>query len=85
MGKRGGLKELLLEQWLPLAQAGLEKLAVDKSLIDAAISLLQQRTLSGRTAAVWQLEAFDRHGGDTTAILREYLTHQATGQPVHRW
>lgn len=85
LGKRSSLKELLLEHWLEVARQGLEALEVDGRLIDAAMSVIEDRTRSGRTAAVWQLEAFDRHHGDTAAILEEYLTYQATGQPVHSW
>ncbi len=85
LGKRSTLKELLQEQWLPLARRGLSDLQVDKPLVESALSVLEDRTRSGRTAAVWQLEAFDRHAGNSAAILEEYLTHQATGRPVHAW
>ena len=85
LGKRSSLKELLVDQWLALARQGLVALQVDSRLIDGAMKVIEERTRSGRTAAVWQLEAFDRHAGDSAAILEEYLTHQATGQPVHSW
>lgn len=85
LGKRSSLKELLLDHWLALARQGLVALEVDNGLVDAAMNVLVDRTRSGRTAAVWQLEAFNRHAGDTAAILEEYLTHQATGRPVHTW
>lgn len=85
LGKRWSLQELLIERWLPLARTGLERLEVEQRLIDNALSVLEQRTQSGRTAAVWQLEAFDRHQGNTAAMLEEYLMCQATGKPVHSW
>ena len=85
MGKRSSLKELLLERWLPLASEGLRSLAVDERLIAKTMSILEERTRTGRTAAVWQLEAFDRHAGDPAAILEEYLICQATQRPVHVW
>jgi hypothetical protein len=85
LGKRSSLQALLLDQWLPLARQGLQAMQVDDRLIVAALEVLEQRTRSGRTAAAWQMEAFDRHRGNCAAILEEYLTHQATGQPVHSW
>lgn len=85
MGTRGSIKELLLQRWLPAAMQGLVELEVDPQLVDSALQILQPRVEQGRTAAVWQLEAFDRNGGNSTAILEDYLACQATKKPVHEW
>lgn len=85
MGKRCSLQELLLDRWLSMTEHGLRALGVDSDIVESVMTLLVERTQSGRTGAVWQLEAFDRHRGDTAAILEDYLTCQATGKPVHRW
>jgi gamma-glutamyl:cysteine ligase YbdK (ATP-grasp superfamily) len=85
LGRRHRLQTLVLEQWLPAACQGLEAMNVDASLITAAEAILRERIASNRTGAVWQLEAFDRHAGDTFAILDDYLNCQATKKPVHEW
>ncbi len=64
LGKRSSLRELLIERWFTAGPRGLESMEVNQRLIDAAMTVLEERTLSGRTAAVWQLEAFDRHRGN---------------------
>lgn len=84
-GRPWVLKELLLEQWLPLAWDGLVDLSVDATLIETAREVLTERVQSGRTAAVWQLDADRRHHGDVFAILADYLACQATKKPVHEW
>lgn len=85
MGKRSTLKELLLERWLPMTREGLGALEVDSEFMDTSMEILWERTRSGRTGAVWQLEAFDRHRGNMAAIVDDYLTCQAMGRAVHLW
>lgn len=84
-GRTIELKELILQHWLPTAMSGLQAMGVDASLIESAEHVLRERVTSGRTAAVWQLGAFDRHGGDMQALLAEYLECQSTKKPVHDW
>ena len=77
--------QLLQNEWLPRAIEGLTDMQVDRSLIDTVEQVLKQRVASGRTGSVWQLEAADRHAGDMSAVLADYLTCQATKKPVHEW
>ena len=79
------LQQLLLQQWLPLAMLGLSDMDVDPSVIETVGQVLGERVASGRTGAVWQLDAFVRHSGDMFAILADYLACQATKKPVHEW
>ncbi|MGN6547476.1 MAG: hypothetical protein ACTHK7_20660 [Aureliella sp.] len=85
LGQRYRLQDLLLDQWLPAASDALDNLGVDHKLINGAEAILRERTQSGRTGAVWQLEAYERHAGDPVAILNDYLNCQASKKPVHEW
>src|SRR5690606_28296366 len=57
--------DLVLEWLLPKAYEGLDRYGVDGRLRDRLLGIVEQRCLTGRTGAVWQLatvEAEERRG-----------------------
>ena len=84
-GEKMSIGRLVLSEWLPRAVQGLADLQVDQSLMDTVKQVLGHRIRSGRTGAVWQLDAAVRHAGDMRAVLADYLACQATKKPVHEW
>ncbi len=81
----------LLARLLPLAHAALVGAGVDSGEVTTLLSVIEGRVASGMTGARWQLAALAaferRYDRDTAlaAMLEDYLTHTASGAPVHRW
>ncbi|EFQ84204.1 glutamate-cysteine ligase family 2(GCS2) [Aeromicrobium marinum DSM 15272] len=84
--------ELTLRHLLPLAAAGLDELGVDADVGGRLLDIIEQRCVTGRNGATWQIAEFDHHlrvSGDRTAAMRattlayESLMHG--GEPVHTW
>jgi gamma-glutamyl:cysteine ligase YbdK (ATP-grasp superfamily) len=85
--------ELVLRRLLPLAHEGLRAWGVDPAHADRLLGIIEQRCLTGRTGASWQIA--------TTAALTEgrgisreealrlmtqrYIEHMHTNAPVHTW
>jgi gamma-glutamyl:cysteine ligase YbdK (ATP-grasp superfamily) len=83
-GPRQAAQTLLLSLIEPAAD-GLARLGVSTALADRWLDIIEARAASGRTGAAWQLDAFNRLGGDLGALTRELLARQADGAPVHTW
>jgi hypothetical protein len=84
--------DLVLERLLPAAHEGLDALGVDVGDRDRLLGIIEQRCVTGRNGAVWQSETVARleeWGMDRTTALREmvrrYVTHMHTNEPVHTW
>jgi hypothetical protein len=87
------VRDVILEEILPLAADGLTRWRVDPADRDRYLGIIEARVRSGRTGATWQtrtvrhLEA-DR-GFARPAALREmtrrYAEHARDGAPVHEW
>jgi gamma-glutamyl:cysteine ligase YbdK (ATP-grasp superfamily) len=75
----------LLPRLLRCAADGLAALDVDAAWAGQMLEVVGRRVASGRTGAAWLLQAHARHGGDSAALLREYLARQEAGEPVHAW
>jgi hypothetical protein len=87
------VSELVLRRLLPMARAGLASWGVDTPHADRLLGVIEQRCLTGRTGATWQVatcRALDEHGGlDRHEVLRlmtqRYVEHMHTNEPVHLW
>ena len=84
--------ELVLRRLLPLAREGLARWRVDPADADRLLGIIEQRCLTGRTGATWQIEttaALTARGADRTEALRQmtqrYIEHMHTNEPVHSW
>jgi hypothetical protein len=85
--------ELTLRRLLPLAFDGLRAWGVDSADAGRLLGIIEQRCLTGRTGATWQVDAvhaLDRAGrGDRQETLRlmtqGYIERMETNQPVHTW
>jgi gamma-glutamyl:cysteine ligase YbdK (ATP-grasp superfamily) len=81
----------LLERLLPVAREGLVGAGVDAAEADALLSIIQGRLRTGLTGARWQrkmlarLEAHMPRPDALGALLEHYLSHAASGRPVHEW
>jgi len=94
-GRDGGLVERpaarLVEELLPVAEAGLAAAGVDASDGAARLELLAQRCRREQTGATWQrraLAALERRRSRPEAVeamLGHYLAASDAGVPVHAW
>ncbi len=84
-GRLVELRQLLLQELLPLARQGLESLDINPADIDTYLGIIEARLSSGRTGAAWQRAYVARCGGDRQALTAAYLRWQRSGLPVHEW
>ena len=84
--------ELVLRRLLPLAKEGLDKWGVSAGERDRLLGIIEQRCLTGRNGATWQVETLHKlesEGMDRqTALhemLRQYLPPMHENIPVHEW
>jgi gamma-glutamyl:cysteine ligase YbdK (ATP-grasp superfamily) len=79
------IPELILNDLIELARAGLEDLGIDAKDIDQALEIISRRAETGRNGAAWQRAFVERHGPDMKALTSAYLERQIAGDPVHTW
>lgn len=85
--------ELTLRRLLPLAANGLARWSVDSRDADRLLSIIEQRCLTGRNGASWQVRAVhdiqERGIADRGEALRlmtqGYIERMNSGEPVHSW
>jgi len=85
--------ELILRRLLPLAREGLSRWGVGQAHADRLLGIIEQRCLTGRTGAAWQIATVagigQRSGADRLESLRlmtqRYIEHMHTNEPVHIW
>jgi hypothetical protein len=84
--------ELILRKLLPQAADGLARWGVEANVTDRFLSIIEQRCVTRRTGAAWQLDAvaaLEAGGADRQTALHgmfaRYLEHSAANEPVHTW
>jgi gamma-glutamyl:cysteine ligase YbdK (ATP-grasp superfamily) len=85
--------ELVLRRLLPLAHEGLARWGVNPAHADRLLGIIEQRCLTGRNGASWQIDtvaALTEHGstGRQEALrlmTQRYIEHMHTNEPVHTW
>jgi gamma-glutamyl:cysteine ligase YbdK (ATP-grasp superfamily) len=85
--------ELTLRRLLPLAREGLRRRQVDQPHADRMLDVIEQRCLTARTGATWQVDtvhALQDKGGlgrkaAMLAMTERYLALMQAGDPVHTW
>ena len=84
-GRTHAVAQVLKDDLLPRASAGLGALGVDGAEIDHWLGIIAERLESRQTGAAWQRAWVARHGHDMAGLTCAYLDHQAKGRPVHAW
>ena len=77
--------ELLLEQLLPMAYEGLEKLEISTTDIKEYLGVIKDRLTAKTNGATWQRAYVNKHGKDMLALTASYYEQQNSGEPVHEW
>lgn len=82
---------LILDELLPKARAGLVRSKIDTGDIDKYLGIIEERVSTTRTGAAWMLSAIAGMGRKGTldhrqrALVMGLLARQAKGDPVHTW
>lgn len=84
-GQHQRLQPYILEQLLPLAAQGLDKLAIKRSDADKYLAVIEQRVKQSMTGSDWQRAFVAQHGQDFQNLTRHYLYHQQRGKVVSQW
>jgi hypothetical protein len=84
-GRACAMRDLLLEELLPLAERGLERLEIDETDRRHYLGIIRERVKSGRNGATWQREFKRSRGADMLTLTRRYRDLQRGGLPVHEW
>lgn len=84
--------DLILQELLPIAREGLQKMKVDDDDIAHYLGVLQARVEKGQTTSSWMISNYNRLAADRrsrqhalTAITAAMAKNQAKGEPVHQW
>jgi gamma-glutamyl:cysteine ligase YbdK (ATP-grasp superfamily) len=85
--------ELMLRRLLPMAHQGLDEWGVAPADRNRLLGIIEQRCLTGRNGAAWQVEVVDKlereRDLDRQGALREmtlrYADHMHSNDPVHTW
>ncbi|HKR51638.1 MAG TPA: glutamate--cysteine ligase [Pseudonocardiaceae bacterium] len=84
--------ELVLRTLLPLAHDGLRSCGMSDAARERYLAVIEQRCVTRRTGASWQraaVQTLTAQGADRpaalAAMLRSYIEHMHSNQPVHTW
>jgi len=83
--KRGGIRALILDELLPMAQQGLEALEIDGVDISRYLGIIRMRVETAQNGTAWQRAYVEKHGRDLAAMTNAYRQRQESGKPVHEW
>lgn len=85
------VRELILDELLPLAESGLQKYGVIQEDIDKYLGVLRDRVATRRNGARWTLESLSEMQGRGTedqrmrCLVSSMVDQQITGRPVSEW
>ena len=80
-----GVRQLVIEELLPLARRGLESRNIPNAEISEILDVIGARVESSQNGAAWQRRWVAMHGVDLNALVQAYREHQDAGEPVHTW
>jgi CBS domain-containing protein/gamma-glutamylcysteine synthetase len=90
-GKDISAERLVLDELLPIAEAGLRRQAIADDDIKRYLGVVDARVRSGRTGSRWLLSSWNAlkdkatSGERSIALVAATLQRQATGRPVAEW
>ncbi|HIP67917.1 MAG TPA: glutamate--cysteine ligase [Chromatiales bacterium] len=84
-GKQYPAKQLLLEQFLPEAEAGLITFGISKAESRKYLNIIHQRVETEQTGANWQKSFLKKNQHNILEMTRKYAQYQDADKPVHEW
>ena len=84
-GHKVNVRELILQELLPLAHKGLSRLGLDQADARRYLGIIRKRVESGQTGAAWQRGWMAKYHGTGAELVLGYYERQESGKPVHEW
>jgi len=90
MGKQISVRNLVVNELLPIAKSGLEKMNIDKKDIDRFLAVIKNRAES-QTGSQWKVKNYRelrkslKQDDALLALTRAIYTNQKNNIPVHEW
>jgi CBS domain-containing protein len=85
------VRDLLLEELIPLARAGLKSCNIEPSDIEHYMGVIEARVASGRNGARWMLDSVAKiadlgtRAERLSALTAATISRQRSATPVHEW
>lgn len=85
------VRDLLLEELIPLARAGLKSCNVDQDDIEKYMDIIEARVASGKNGARWMLDSvakihdFGTRAERLSSLTAATIARQESDTPVHEW
>ncbi len=83
--KKGSVQQLILHKLLPMAERGLEALAINAADSARYLDVIRQRVACQCNGAAWQRAWVAKHGQDWAGLTETYYLNQQREVPVHEW
>ena len=84
-GRKLSVQTLLLDQLVPQAGDGLDRLGIDATDRDFYLGIISKRVENACTGSSWQRAWVARHQCDMQALTQACYERQQSEQPVHDW
>ena len=84
-GKAIDARTLLLDEIVPMADAGLTQLGFDAAERNHYLGIVARRAETRQNGAQWQRRHAEQNGHDFRKLVADYLERQCGGAPVHEW
>ncbi len=89
--KAVNVQDLVLNELLPIARAGLKKAKIIQADIDKYLNIIEERTRTGKTGSQWMLDSYNNLKNKGTqdeaivALTAGMAKRQKRNVPVHKW
>jgi hypothetical protein len=83
--KNHAVARLILDELLPLAESGLQRLHIGTADSKQYLGVIAARAESGQTGAQWQIDHARKYDKSMQALTADYLQRQKSSVPVHEW
>lgn len=84
-GQHQRMQRFILDQCLPLASQGLDKLNIHTADSQYYLAIIAERVEAHRTGSDWQRAFIAKHGKDFQKLTQHYLYFQQQGKVVSQW
>lgn len=91
-GKKYRFSDLVLQEMLPLAKAGLKERGINSEDIDRYLGVVEERVTHKQNGAIWMIRNYNRildkgiKKENASRVLTASMLHrQASEEPVHSW
>lgn len=90
MGKKMSVRNLVINELLPIARVGLEKASINKKDIDRLLKVIENRA-KAHTGSQWKVKSYRnllktlKQDDALITLTRAIYRNQQSGKPVHEW